>query len=45
VYRVFEEIDGSGHWLPMEAAEEVTAKIIAFLDDVSTTTDDDDDDA
>ena len=25
--RLFEEVDGAGHWLPLEAAEEVSAKI------------------
>ena len=29
--RVFEGLEGCGHWLPMEAAETVNAKLIEFL--------------
>ena len=32
--RVFEQIDGAGHWLQLEAAELVTGKLIGFLDSV-----------
>ena len=32
--RVFEQIDGAGHWLQLEATEEVNAKLLGFLETV-----------